>query len=446
MVTKDMTVGKPWKLILTFSLPLIAGNIFQELYSVVDTMIVGKFLGYQALAAVGVGSWITWMLLSTVQGLCQGFSVPVTNAFGSKDFARLRSGVLNSAFLAVIISVVFAVGGQFILEPLLRILDTPDSIFSMALSYLRIYYAGCPAIALYNFAAANLRAVGNSRSPLIAMIIASVTNIFLDILFVGPLGWGIPGAVIATVIAQFVAAIYTFICLSKYDFLKFTKADIKISLSECKNLLLLGVPMALQNTIISVGGLMVQFIINQYGEIFIAGSTATGRLYGVIETAGISYGYALTTYVGQHKGAGLYKRIGKGIIAGHVVGYITAITISLCMIFFGQGLLSMFLEGTPEEVEAALAVAYRYLFIMSSFLPILYTLHIFRSAVMGLGNGFFPLVAGFAELVMRVGASIIIPPIWGEMNLFFAEPLAWLGNVIISVIGYIYCMRKLKIK
>ncbi len=444
MITKDMTVGRPWKLLLTFSLPLIAGNIFQELYSVVDTMIVGKFLGYQALAAVGVGGWITWMLLSTVQGLCQGFSVPVTNAFGSKDFAKIRKSILNSAFLSVVISIVFAVGGQFILEPLLKLLDTPDSIMDMALTYLRIYYAGCPAIALYNFAAANLRAVGNSRSPLIAMIIASVTNICLDLLFVGPFKWGIAGAVIATVIAQLVAAAYTLVCLSKYDFLKFSKEDIKVSFSECKSLLLLGVPMALQNTVISIGGLMVQFIMNQYGVIFIAGSTATGRLYGVIETAAISYGYALTTYVGQHKGAGLYKRIGQGIWAGHVVGYITAIIISLCMIFFGENLLSLFIEGTPEEIAAALEVAYRYLFIMSSFLPILYSLHIFRSAVMGLGNGFFPLIAGFAELVMRVGASIIIPPIWGELNLFFAEPLAWAGNVVISVIGYIYCMKKLK--
>ena len=444
MITKDMTVGKPWKLILTFSLPLIAGNIFQELYSVVDTMIVGQFLGYKALAALGAGGWITWMLLSTVQGLCQGFSVPVTNAFGSKDFARLRRGVVNSAFLSVIISVLIAVLGQLILEPLLRLLDTPDSIFPMSLIYLRIYYAGCPAIALYNFAASNLRAVGNSRSPLIAMIIASFTNIGLDLLFVGPFKWGVVGAVVATVIAQLVAGIYTLICMSKYDFLKLTKDDLKISFAECKSLLLLGVPMALQNTIISVGGLAVQFITNQYGEIFIAGSTATGRLYGVIETAGISYGYALTTYVGQHKGAGLYKRIGKGIVAGHVVGYTTAITISLCMIFFGKNLLLMFLEGTPEEVAAALEVAYSYLFIMSSFLPILYTLHIFRSAVMGLGNGFFPLVAGFAELVMRVGASIIIPPIWGELNLFFAEPLAWAGNAIISIIGYVYCMNKLK--
>jgi len=444
MITKDMTVGKPWRLILTFSLPLIAGNIFQELYSVVDTMVVGKFLGYQALAAVGVGGWITWMLLSTVQGLCQGFSVPVTNSFGSKDFGRIRRSIINSAFLSVMISVIFAVCGQFILAPLLRLLDTPDSIFDMAITYLRIYYAGCPAIALYNFAAASLRAVGNSKSPLIAMVIASIANIGLDLLFVGPFKWGIAGAVIAPVIAQFVAAIYSLICLSKYDFLKFTKEDIKISLSECKNLLLLGVPMAMQNTIISIGGLMVQFIINQYDVIFIAGSTATGRLYGVIETAAISYGYALTTYVGQHKGAGLYKRIGKGVVAGHIVGYITAIAISLCMIFFGKNLLSLFIEGTPAEIEAALAVAYRYLFIMSSLLPILYSLHIFRSAVMGLGNGFFPLVAGFAELVMRVGASIIIPPIWGEMNLFFAEPLAWTGNVIISVIGYIYCMRKLK--
>ncbi|MBP3342659.1 MAG: MATE family efflux transporter, partial [Peptococcaceae bacterium] len=304
MKVQSMTTGKIAPLLITFALPLMAGNIFQELYTVVDTMIVGQFLGVAALAAVGNGGWITWMLLGAVQGFTQGFANPVAQAFGAGDKERVRKNMANSIVLTAVISLVLLAIGEAVMIPLLKLLNTPAEIFDMSLLYLRIYYAGTPVIMAYNYAACHLRALGNSKDPLVAMIIASLTNIVLDILFVGPMGMGIAGAVIATVISQVVAAVYSFICLFKIDFVYFKREYFVPDAQLSGNLLYMGLPMALQNVILSVGGLIVQFIVNQYGIIFIAGMTATNRLYGLLETAGISYGYAISTYVGQNRGAG----------------------------------------------------------------------------------------------------------------------------------------------
>lgn len=441
--TKNMTIGKPSSLILSFALPLMAGNLFQEFYTITDTIIVGQFLGVTALAAIGAGGWITWMMLSAIQGFTQGFSIPAAQAFGAGDMELIRKNMGNSAVLSIILSAVLVTAGELILNPLLVLLNTPDEIIETTLLYLRIYYGACPIMMAYNYAASHLRALGNSKSPLQAMIIASIVNISLDILFVGPLHMGVAGAVIATVIAQLVAAAYSLYCLFRIDFIYFKKEHLILNSKLCASLLKLGAPMSFQNIIISIGGIIVQFIVNKYGITFIAGFTATNRLYGLIETAGISYGYAMTTYAGQNKGAGYYKRIRDGVKAGHVIGTITSILIALVMIFFGRSILSLFITGTPQEVEATMTVAYRYLFIMSTLLPILYSLHILRSTLMGLGNSLFPMWSGVGELVMRVAASFIIPVYWGEMNLFFAEPIAWTGAVLVLLSGYLYCMSHL---
>lgn len=442
--TRNMTAGRPAALLLQFALPLMAGNLFQEFYTVTDTIIVGQFLGVKALAAIGAGGWITWMMTSAIQGFTQGFSIPAAQAFGAGNHEQIRKTMGNAAILSVFLSIILVTAGEAILHPLLLLLNTPEEIFSTSLLYLRIYYAACPIMMAYNYAACNLRALGNSQAPLRAMILASIVNIGLDLLFVGPFHWGVAGAVTATVIAQFVAAIYSMYCLLRIDFICFTREDFRLKPDLCKKLLALGAPMSLQNIIISIGGIIVQFIVNQFGITFIAGFTATNRLYGLIETAGISYGYAMTTYSGQNKGAGLYKRIHQGVFAAHIIGLITSVSISLIMIFFGRSILSLFITGTAEEITATMAVAYRYLFIMSLFLPILYSLHILRSCLMGLGNSTIPMCSGIAELIMRVGSSFLIPMYFGEMNLFFAEPIAWAGAVAVLFTGYVWCMHQLK--
>jgi len=443
MKVQSMTTGKIAPLLITFALPLMAGNIFQELYTVVDTMIVGQFLGVAALAAVGNGGWITWMLLGAVQGFTQGFANPVAQAFGAGDKERVRKNMANSIVLTAVISLVLLAIGEAVMIPLLKLLNTPAEIFDMSLLYLRIYYAGTPVIMAYNYAACHLRALGNSKDPLVAMIIASLTNIVLDILFVGPMGMGIAGAVIATVISQVVAAVYSFICLFKIDFVYFKREYFVPDAQLSGNLLYMGLPMALQNVILSVGGLIVQFIVNQYGIIFIAGMTATNRLYGLLETAGISYGYAISTYVGQNRGAGEITRVRKGVKTGFVIGILTSIVIAAVMILFGKNILMLFISGTAEEIAATMTVAYRYLVIMSVLLPTLYCLHVLKFTLIGLGNSLYPMLSGVAEFVMRVASALIIPVYFGEMNLFFAEPIAWIGADIVMAVGYVVCMRKI---
>ena len=443
MKVQSMTTGKIAPLLITFALPLMAGNIFQELYTVVDTMIVGQFLGVAALAAVGNGGWITWMLLGAVQGFTQGFANPVAQAFGAGDKERVRKNMANSIVLTAVISLVLLAIGEAVMIPLLKLLNTPAEIFDMSLLYLRIYYAGTPVIMAYNYAACHLRALGNSKDPLVAMIIASLTNIVLDILFVGPMGMGIAGAVIATVISQVVAAVYSFICLFKIDFVYFKREYFVPDAQLSGNLLYMGLPMALQNVILSVGGLIVQFIVNQYGIIFIAGMTATNRLYGLLETAGISYGYAISTYVGQNRGAGEITRVRKGVKTGFIIGILTSIVIAVVMLLFGKNILMLFISGTAEEIAATMTVAYRYLVIMSVLLPTLYCLHVLKFTLIGLGNSLYPMLSGVAEFVMRVASALIIPVYFGEMNLFFAEPIAWIGADIVMAVGYVVCMRKI---
>ncbi len=446
MKTKDMTKGHSGALLFKFALPLMAGNVFQELYTITDTAIVGQFLGVNALAAVGAGAWVTWMLLSAIQGFTQGFSVPVAQEFGADNVDAIRKNMANSAILSAVISVILALGGQLILRPLLLLLNTPSEIMDEALLYMRIYYLGAPAIVAYNYAACHLRALGNSSAPLKAMIIASVTNVVLDILFVWPFGWGIAGAVIATVIAQVVAALYSLVCLMRIDVVSFDRQYFKVKIALVKRLLYLGVPMLLQNVIISLGGLVVQFVTNGFGLVFVAGFTATGRLYSLLETAGISYGYAVTTYVGQNLGAGNIKRISLGVRWGNIIGITTSVIIGVCLIFFGENVLSLFIESGSDLYEATMHIAYGYLRVMCIFLPILYILHVYRSAISGLGNGTVPMFSGVAELVMRVGAAILLPKMFGRMYLFYAEPIAWFGATVVLVVGYYVLFGKVKKK
>ena len=444
MKTKDMTKGHPGALILKFALPLMLGNVFQELYTITDTIIVGQFLGVNALAAVGAGAWITWMLFSAIQGFTQGFSVPVAQEFGARNIEALRKNMANSAMVSLGLSLVLALAGQLFLRPLVLLLNTPEEIIEPALLYMRLFYFGAPVTVAYNWASCNLRALGNSKAPLRAMIIASAANIALDLLFVGVFGWGIAGAIIATIAAQVVAAVYSFVCLAGIDVVSFNKQYFSLDLRLVKRLLSIGLPMLLQNVIISLGGLVVQFVINGFGIVFVAATTATCRLYSLLETAGFSYGYALTTYVGQNLGAGNLKRISGGIRWGNIVALATSVVIALFLIVFGKTVLSMFIRADSKDYALTLGYAYRYLSVMCRCLPVLYVLHVYRAALGGLGNGTIPMFSGVAELVMRVGAAFLLPYFFDKTYLFWAEPIAWFGATVVLVAGYYWLFAKIK--
>lgn len=441
--TQVMTEGKPWKLILGLALPLMFGNIFQQLYTVMDTLIVGRVLGVHALAALGASDWLNWMILGLVTGITQGFCILAAQKFGAGKTEELKETVGASVTLSAVSAVLIEILSQALVMPLLKLLDTPLDILPMALLYLRILFAGIPIVMAYNLLASLLRALGDGRTPLYAMVVASVLNILLDILFVAGFHTGVGGAAAATLIAQAVAALYCLRVILRMEILHIRRVHLRPDRRLVWQLFSLGTPMAAQNTIIAVGGLVIQSIVNGFGVIFIAGYTASNKLYGILEIAATSYGYAMVTYVGQNLGAGLFQRIRQGVRHALGIALATSVVIALAMLLTGRMLVGSFITGSPLEVLEATEIAYHYLAIMSIFLPVLYLLHLYRSSLQGMGDTVLPMASGIAEFVMRTGAALTLPHLLGQEGIFYAEVLAWVGADLILITAYYVRMHKL---
>jgi len=444
MSVRNMTEGKPARLIMGVALPLMLGNIFQQMYTVVDAQIVGSVVGVSALAAVGAADWFNWLFVGLLQGFSIGFAIPMAQAFGANDYPRLRKYTGNAIILSLLIAAVFTGTALALIQPVLTLLNTPEAIRPTSTTYLTILFAGLPIVMGYNLLAGILRSLGDGKSPLYAMIVASLTNIGLDLLFVAVFGWGVGGAALATILAQGCSLLFCLYRLSKISFIRPSREDFKPDLPVCGHLFRLSLPVAFQNAVIGVGGMIVQSVANPLGVTFIAGYTATNKLYGLLEIAAVSYGYAISTYTGQNLGARKFDRIKKGVHTAVIMGVITSMVIALFMFIFGRGIIGSFISGTPEEVEAALKIGWEFLQLMSLSLPILYVLYIYRSAQMGMGHTLMPLLSGMAEFVMRTGAALLLPAIIGYSGVFWAEVLAWLGADFFLIPGYYFALRKHK--
>lgn len=439
-----LTEGSPWRLLFLFSLPLMAGNIFQQMYTVVDTAVVGKVLGVDALAALGAVDWLNWLTLGAIQGFTQGFSILMAQRFGAGDYGKLRQTAANSIVLAALCAAVLTTASQALAGTAVDLLQTPGEIRPISIAYLRIIFGGLPIVMAYNLAASILRALGDGRTPLAAMIVASLTNIALDLLFVMGFRWGVQGAAAATLMAQCLAAGYCIWRLSRMEVLRLSREDWVLSAPLCGRLMWLGSPMAFQNTIIAIGGMIIQTIVNGFGVAFIAGYTAANKLYGILEVAATSYGYAMTTYAGQNLGAGKVRRISQGIRAGMVIALATSVLITALMLAFGRLILSFFLPAGAEASAEALGVGYQYLSLMALCLPALYVLHVTRSCIQGLGNTVLPMVSGMSEFVMRTGGALTLPPVIGEAGVMIAEVLAWFGADLILAPSYFFVMKRVR--
>ena len=425
----DMTQGNMAMLILSFALPLMLGNVFQQFYTVADTAIVGKILGVDALAALGTVESINWLVLGTIQGITQGFGILVSQQFGAKKEEALQETIFHASFLAVVAA----------------ILQVPVDIRPICLDYLYVLFGGIPLMMLYNFTAAMLRAFGDSKTPLTACVIAALFNIALDLYFILELGWGVKGAALATVIAQTLASAYCLWKLCRIEVLaeKRKAAKWRLHAGLCGKLIYLGLPMAFQSLVIAIGGMIVQTVVNSFGVAFIAGYTATCKLYGILEVAATSYGFAMVTYTGQNLGAGKTDRIKEGTRIGVLIGVLTSFVITGLMFLLGRNILGLFISADAAQGSQAAVVAWRFLRIMSSFLWVLYILHIVRSVIQGMGNTVIPLVSGIFEFIMRTGATLILPVLFGENGILFAEVLAWMGADLVLIPGYLYMRKKL---
>lgn len=443
----NMTRGSPLRLLLVFALPLMLGNVFQQLYTVTDTAIVGRGVGMDALAALGCVDWITWLLFATIQGFTQGFSVMVSQKFGEGDADGLRKTVGCSAALAAVITLAVGIPCFLLIPVFLRLLRVPAALTPMGRIYLRIMYAGIPCTVLYNFCASMLRAVGNSAVPLLAMVAASVSNILLDLAAVFVLRWGIAGAAAATVVSQLLSGVVCLLYIvRKCPELHFSLRDSLRELSRrLLPLLRLGLPTSLMNVVIGVGGLAVQAIVNGFGTSFIAGVTATNKLYGLLEIAALSYGYAVTTYTGQNYGASDLDRVKRGMRTASVLALLTAAAIGGAMILGGRAVTGLFISADDaEQAAAAGATAYRYLCFMSGGLPILYILYVSRSALQGLGSSVIPMISGVMEMFLRVGVALTVSRTGQPEGIFTAEPAAWTGAAVILFVSYCVSVRRIE--
>ena len=439
----NMTEGKPLKLLVSFALPLMFGNIFQQLYTVVDTAIVGRGVGMDALAAVGTVDWLNWMFLGIAQGFTQGFSVRMSQKYGEGDKEGLKRAIGQSVKLSVVITVLVTVIGQLGVPFFLQVLRVPAEISGMAELYIRIMLGGFVAMMFFNFCSSVLRSIGDSQTPLKAMMVASVTNIVLDYVAVFILHWGIAGAAAATLFSQCLAGTICAVKIYQSPDLHFGGRHLESDLHMGGNLMKIGAPIAAQNVIIALGGIVVQSVVNGFGTGFIAGFTATNKLYGLLEIAAISYGYAVTTYVGQNYGAGKPERIKNGMNAAVKLSLVTAAAIGVLMIIFGRQITMLFISAeVPELAKVAGDTAYWYLFCMSVSLPVLYLLHVYQAALRGMGNSVISMKSGIVEFCLRVSLSILVGITGFEYGIFGAEVSAWYGAAIFLALSYYRIVHK----
>lgn len=444
MRERDMTQGRPIRLILLFALPIMLGNVFQQLYIIVDAAFVGRLIGMEALDAIGITDWINWMVLGLVTGFTQGFSIIIAQRFGSGDRAGMHRAVGTSVLLTVLAALAILVLGQSLLSPLLRLMRTPVAIQPLAETYTRIIMGGVFLSAAYNLAACILRAVGDAKTPLYAMVIASLTNIALDALLIAGLGMGIAGAALGTILSQGVAAVYCFMVLRRSHVMRAERRAMRLEPDMARVLMRIATPSALQNLIIGAGGIVVQSVINPYDTLVIAGFTAVNKLYGLLELAAISFGAAVTTYVGQNMGAHRIERIRQGVRDSALLSVAVSVVISAVMLVLGRSILSLFItDANPAHVEAALDVGQQYLNVMLFMLWTLYLLYVYRSALQGMGDTVTPMISGGVELALRVGAILLLPHFFGENGLYYAEISAWAGAALLLAVGYYRHMHAL---
>ena len=441
-MTNDMTTGNPVKLILLFSIPLLIGNIFQQFYSMVDTIIVGRFVGVEALAAVGTTSSMVFLVNGFVMGLTSGFAVLISQKYGAKDEAGVKKAVASSITLSIIATIIVTFISVISAKPLLTLMNTPSNIMKDASTYIIILYAGNVAIIFYNMMAAILRALGDSKTPLYFLIVSSVLNIILDLVLIINFKMGVAGAAYATVISQGVSAllcvIYTY---KKYKILRLKKEDFKVKKKYYRKHLKIGIPMALQFSITAIGIMTVQSAINIFGSTVIASYAASSKVLQLVMQPATTLGVTMATYCGQNIGAKRYDRIKLGVKKCVQISIITSLISAMVLIFLGKYFVMMFVSNPDAEI---LSYAQQVLNISAIFFIPLGLIFVYRNALQGIGDSFIPMMAGVYELVARAIVAFTLPKVLEFMGICLADPVAWFAAVI--PLAYTYYKREKSFK
>lgn len=439
---RDMTTGNPLKLILFFSLPMLLGNVFQQFYSMADTFIVSQTLGMEALAAVGSVGSILFLILGLAIGSTAGLAVLTAQRFGKKDEKALRRSLGVSLIIVVAISAVLTLVATLNTRNILELMQTPAEIIDQAERYLSVIFAGIGATVLFNFLSNILRAIGDSRTPLIFLIVTSILNVGLDYGFILGLGMGVEGAAFATVISQLVASVLCLIYIKKrVRILRIKKEDWTKDWQEYKDHLRIGLPYGFQYSIIAIGSIAIQITLNQLGAVSVAAYTASSKIEQLLTMPLNTMGIAMSTFVAQNFGAAKFDRIKQGIRSGMAVGLVYAIFIGAMGLFFGRFLAGFFVESGNQDV---LDLSEQFFNIQSPFFMLLALVLVLRPAIQGLGNSFVPTVAGVLELVARVIGALILSQFFGFSGAVMSNPLAWVSAAVPLVVSLIFTIRILE--
>lgn len=433
---KDMTVGSPMGMIVSFTVPIFLGNVFQQFYSMADTIIVGKFVGTNALAAVGSVGTIMFLLIGFLMGMTAGFTVLTSQRYGARDMKGMRKTVGSAYTLSIIVSAVMTVFSMLFMKPLLVLMNTPADIFDDAYRYIMVICGGIFAQTAYNLFSSVLRAVGNSKTPLYFLILAAGLNVLLDMLLIIVFKMGAPGAAYATVIAQGVsAALCIFYIIKKVPILKLERDDWRMDWHLMKIQMGIGFPMAFQYSITAIGTMMVQSSLNILGSLAVASFTAASKIEQIFTQAYVALGVTMTNYCAQNRGAGKYSRIRSGFRSAMVIGMGYSLLAAVFFVFAGRYLVYLFVSDNVAEI---MGYADIYLKCTAAFLIPLTIVNAFRNGIQGMGYGILPMMAGVAELIGRGATALAASRYKSFFGVCMASPVAWI--LAGSLLLYMYFM------
>ena len=439
-MTKDMTSGSPAKLIFGFAIPMFLGLLFQQFYSMVDTLIVGKFLGVNPLAGVGSTSSLNFMVLGFCMGVCNGFAIPVAQMFGAKEEHRLRRYVTNGAWLCIVFSIVMTLVVVAVCRPVLVLMQTPEEIFEYAYVYIVIVFWGIPCTFLYNILAAIIRSLGDSKTPVIFLAISSGINIVLDLVFVLLFGMGVEGPAIATVLAQGVSGI---ICLwymyRKFPVLHASREEWRPEFSYMGKLCYIGIPMGLQYSVTAIGTLVLQAAVNGLGAAVVAGVTAGQKINAFIQCPLEALGQTMAPYAGQNMGAEKYDRIGKGLKSAVGMGFAVSVLCLVLAIFFGKQLTMLFVDASETTI---ISYSYQFLLYCTGGYCLLTLVNTVRFTIQGMGFSVFAILSGIMEMIARILAATVVVQMIGFAGTCLAHPMAWLFADVFLIPAFFWCRKK----
>lgn len=441
-MTKDLTTGSPMKIFIMFSIPILLGNLFQQLYNMVDTIIVGQYLGEEALAAVGTTGCLMFLVLGFANGNAQGFGVMIAQAFGAGNHKQLRHFVALIVVLTILVSLILSLPTTIFSKNLLMLLNVPDNILAMADSYIKVIFAGLILTMAYNVEAGILRGVGDSKTPLYFLLLASVLNIILDFVLIVFAKMGTAGAAYATVIGQGVSAVLCFIYMHvKFPLLRLSREDFYYDWDNSKKLLSLGIPMAINYSITAIGTMILQAAINVFGSSVVASYTAASKIINLTTQTMPSLGTTSATYCGQNLGAGKYGRIYKGMRCGFVLCAIVGVLGAVISLIAEPWMISMFI---PNPTAEAMGYAHIYLVRACTCMIPLAWIFVYRSAMQGLNQALVPMLCGTVELVSRFLVIAIVSKPFGYSGVCWTDPVCWLVTGVMVLAAYLLWERKFK--